>query len=194
MSLRLFTLLVVILCQLGFIAIFQFRRQPQDQTSERKRDPAAMKGILLQTAAYAIVWFVGRRWNAPIVPMSMPVQIAVCVFTVLIGVASVLFVYRAVRGLGKQWAYAARVVEGHQLIAQGPYGVVRHPIYSGMFGLLIAIGLAHSRWWAFLLGIIVFVIGTVIRIRSEEKLLRETFGSEYDSYATRVKALIPGIY
>ena len=193
MSLPLVTILVVVLCQFGFIAIFAFRKRPADQTTERKRDAAARNGILLESIAYAVVWMTGRGQNTTIVPMSFPVQIAVSAFAIGLAVISVWFVHQAVRVLGKQWAYAARVVEGHQLITHGPYGIVRHPIYSGMFGLLIAVGLAHSRWWAFLFGVILFLIGTMIRIRSEEKLLRETFGAEFDAYARRVKAVVPGV-
>jgi protein-S-isoprenylcysteine O-methyltransferase Ste14 len=44
----------------------------------------------------------------------------------------------AVCALGKQWSIAARVVEGHELITDGPYRIVRHPIYAGMLGLLVA--------------------------------------------------------
>jgi protein-S-isoprenylcysteine O-methyltransferase Ste14 len=39
----------------------------------------------------------------------------------------------------------------------------------------------------------VFVAGTLVRVRSEEKLLRETFGDEYETYARRVRAFIPGL-
>ena len=51
----------------------------------------------------------------------------------------------AVRTLGKQWALAARVVEDHALITNGPYRIVRHPIYSGMFMMMIATGLVIGR-------------------------------------------------
>ena len=193
MTLPLFTFLVVIFCQLVFIAIFAFRK-PQHQMAERKRDPAARKGILLEAVGFAVVWAIRRKWNATIVPMNLAVEIIVSAFTVLLAATSVLFVHRAVRVLGKQWAYAARLVEGHQLITHGPYGTVRHPIYSGMLGLLIATGISHSRWWALIFGMMVFLIGTVIRILSEERLLREAFGAEFEAYARRVKALIPGIF
>lgn len=43
-------------------------------------------------------------------------------------------------------ANAARVIKGHELITQGPYAVVRNPIYFGMFGLVIETGLAFARW------------------------------------------------
>jgi protein-S-isoprenylcysteine O-methyltransferase Ste14 len=41
------------------------------------------------------------------------------------------------------------------------------------------------------LAIVVFAIGTFIRVRSEEKLLRELFGSVFDEYARKVPAVIP---
>ncbi|MDT5157309.1 MAG: hypothetical protein QOH51_1666 [Acidobacteriota bacterium] len=41
--------------------------------------------------------------------------------------------------------------------------------------------------------VIVYIIGTLIRVRSEEKLLRETFGPEFGDYARRVHAFIPGL-
>jgi protein-S-isoprenylcysteine O-methyltransferase Ste14 len=36
--------------------------------------------------------------------------------------------------------------------------------------------------------------GLVIRVQSEEKLLRAAFGREFEEYAKRVAAVIPGIY
>jgi len=68
---------------------------------------------------------------------------------------------------------------------------VRNPIYTGMFGMLLATGLAVSSWFGLLLAIVVFSIGTAIRVISEERLLREAFGREFDEYASRVPAVIP---
>ena len=93
--------------------------------------------------------------------------------------------------LGKQWTYAARVIKGHQLITQGPYGIVRNPIYLGMFGLILSTCIAYSRWWSGLAAVVFFLIGNHIRIRAEEQLLRETFGDQFDEYARRVPAFIP---
>jgi protein-S-isoprenylcysteine O-methyltransferase Ste14 len=63
-----------------------------------------------------------------------------------------------------------------------------------MFGLLLATGLTMSRWTTLLVASAVFVAGTLIRIRSEEKLLRQAFGAAFEEYAREVPALIPGIY
>jgi protein-S-isoprenylcysteine O-methyltransferase Ste14 len=100
----------------------------------------------------------------------------------------------AVRTLGKQWAVAARLVEGHKLITEGPYAYVRNPIYTGMFGMLLATGLAMEHWIATIAAVVIFAAGLVIRVRTEEKLLRAAFGQEFEDYAQRVPAVIPGIY
>ena len=100
----------------------------------------------------------------------------------------------AVKTLGKEWSITARLLEGHQLATRGPYRVVRHPIYTGMFGMLLATGLTISYWFTLIFAVALFFIGTIIRVRSEEKLLREQFGVQFDAYAERVPALLPGIY
>src|ERR1035441_9877705 len=113
---------------------------------------------------------------------------------VAIAVTSVWLVNAAARRLGKQWALAARLVEGHNLIQDGPYRLLRNPIYVGMFGMLLATGLVLAQWFPLLIAIVLFIAGTSIRIRSEERVLREAFGSEFEEYARKVPALIPGIY
>ena len=62
-----------------------------------------------------------------------------------------------------------------------------------MLGMLVATGLAVSHWQALVLAILVFLAGNEIRIRSEERLLREEFGAAFDDYARRVPALFPRI-
>lgn len=76
----------------------------------------------------------------------------------------------------------------------GPYAYVRNPIYTGMLGMLIATGLATEHWIALPIAVVIFAVGMVIRVRSEEKLLRAAFGEEFEQYAKRVAALIPGIF
>jgi protein-S-isoprenylcysteine O-methyltransferase Ste14 len=63
-----------------------------------------------------------------------------------------------------------------------------------MLGMLVATGLALSHLIALLAALIVFFIGTIIRIRSEEKLLRSAFGEQFENYARRVPAIIPGLF
>ena len=59
-------------------------------------------------------------------------------------------------------------------------------LIAPLLGMLIATGLAISYWQALLGALVVFLFGNEIRIRSEERLLREAFGSKFDDYARRV--------
>ena len=109
-------------------------------------------------------------------------------------VGSVWVALAAVRELGQQWNVKAALVEDHKLITSGPYGLVRHPIYLGMFGMLIATGMANSRWYALLVAAALALVGIVIRVQSEEKLLLEAFGQEFETYRKRVRAFLPWIF
>lgn len=62
-----------------------------------------------------------------------------------------------------------------------------------MLGMLLGTALAVSRPLAIPVALLVFSAGTFIRVRTEEKLLRDTFGPYYDDYARRVAAIVPGI-
>jgi protein-S-isoprenylcysteine O-methyltransferase Ste14 len=189
------TLAIVIACWIAFSCVFLFRKKSAQQ-SEAKRDRRSLVGIFLQGCAYALVSFQPPRAAfLPPLPSSMRMLgplVSVCAIGLAIG--SVWFVAAAVRTLGQQWAYAARLIEGHKLVTAGPYAVVRNPIYAAMLGMLIATGLAMEHWWALVIAIPLFTAGLMIRVRSEEKLLRSAFGQEFEEYAKRVPAVIPGIY
>jgi len=184
----------VIVCWFVFALTFLLRRRPPKAQATRRNRTATI-GIALQMVGFVLVWYrpLGRPAFAPIVSVPSWAEV-VAMLTLAIAAVSVWLVNAAVRRLGKQWALAARLVEGHKLITDGPYRLVRNPIYTDMFGMLLATGLALSRWSTLLVAIVVFAAGTYIRVRSEERLLRGAFGSEFDEYARRVPALIPGIW
>jgi protein-S-isoprenylcysteine O-methyltransferase Ste14 len=160
---------------------------------ERRRDRSSVAGLVLQTLGYAAVFRAPRAVAAPLLAQTLVPGLLLCALTVVLTAGSVWMVTSAVRTLGRQWSLAARVIEGHELVTSGPYRVVRHPIYSGMIGMLVATGIAITAWWWLIVGAAVFVTGTLIRTRAEERLLRGQFGAAYEAYAARVPALIPFI-
>ncbi|MFN2578817.1 MAG: isoprenylcysteine carboxylmethyltransferase family protein [Pyrinomonadaceae bacterium] len=180
---------VMALSWLAFVLTFLFHKKPPSPP-DKKRDPSSVAGIVLQGLGFAIVWIIRRDWFTPMFPNSS-LEIVLALVTMFLAISSVWFCSAAIRTLGKQWSLAARVVEGHKLVTEGPYSIVRNPIYTGMFGMLLATGLAVSHWIGLVIAIAVFAIGTFIRVRSEAKLLREMFGREFDEYAHEVPAVIP---
>lgn len=185
-------LVMVGVCWLAFGTILVVGKK-QASGVETKRDMKSHVGFALQGVAYAMCYAFPRPYFSPFLPVSKPGEIILTGLTIAIGAASVWFCYAAARTLGKQWALVARVVEGHELVMRGPYAVVRNPIYLAMLGMLIASGLASTRWVILVVGLVIFQIGTAIRIRSEEKILREAFGVKFDDYARRVPAFLPRI-
>jgi protein-S-isoprenylcysteine O-methyltransferase Ste14 len=181
---------VVIFSWCVFVVVFLVQRKPAS-APDSKRDRSSIPGIVLQGLSYAIVWSIKRTAFTSIISASKAFEIVIAVLTIVLAIGSVWFVSAAVRALGKQWSIGARLLEGHKLITQGPYNVVRNPIYTGMLGMLLATGLAISHWLALAMAIVVFAIGTTIRVRSEEKLLRGAFGAEFEKYAREVSAVIP---
>ncbi len=181
---------MVLACWLGFGAIVVVGKRGAAPGAQR-RDVKSLGGMLLQGAGYAIGFAAFRAPFTPLFAMPKTTETILGAFTVVLALASTWFCYAAARALGKQWALMARVIEGHELVATGPFAVVRNPIYLAMFGMLIATGLAVSRWRALLPAILVYLAGTAIRIRTEQNLLRATFGARFDDYARRVPAFFP---
>lgn len=194
-----FVFYAVMACWFIFLLTFAMRSRRharQAETRETKRNRSALLGLLLQSLGYLAVWFPTwqRKQFSAIAPMPPVAELVLALLTLTIAAGSVWLVNAASRRLGKQWALAARLVEGHNLITDGPYRWIRNPIYAGMLGLLLATGLAISHWMMLAAATPVFVAGTVFRIRGEERLLREAFGTAFDEYTRKVPALIPGIY
>jgi protein-S-isoprenylcysteine O-methyltransferase Ste14 len=175
---------------LAFGAIFLLMPK-RSRGKTRKADRRSVVAIFIQALAFAIPWIIARKPFTPFLPVDWRAQYIVATLIVVLVLASLIFVAAAVRTLGKQWSLQARVLEHHELIRHGPYRIVRHPIYTGIFGMLVAGSLAYGHWPGLLIASAVYYIGTIIRIRSEEKLLREQFGSAYEDYARKVPAFIP---
>jgi protein-S-isoprenylcysteine O-methyltransferase Ste14 len=93
--------------------------------------------------------------------------------------------------LGTMWAAVAEIKEGHQLRTEGPYRITRHPIYTGLMGMVLG-SMFLSGFGVWVLCFIVGLAAVIIKISSEERLLKETFGEEYTSYQHHVPQLIPG--
>jgi len=68
---------------------------------------------------------------------------------------------------------------------------VRHPVYASMLGMLLATGFAWSSWPQLLAALVIFLVGTEIRVRAEDGLLAGRFGESFTAYRSRVRAYIP---
>jgi protein-S-isoprenylcysteine O-methyltransferase Ste14 len=116
----------------------------------------------------------------------------------IIGVALVLagvgFAVWARLTLGANWSgLVVTMKQGHELIQNGPYAIVRHPIYTGI--LLAMIGTALTRGiLAGYIGVTAGLVAIMIRIKIEEQLMSERFGDAYQVYRRRARKLVPFVW
>jgi protein-S-isoprenylcysteine O-methyltransferase Ste14 len=102
-----------------------------------------------------------------------------------------LFCWWARIHLGRLWSLMVTVKDEHRVVDTGPYGIVRHPIYSGVMVSAVATALLRASPLA-MIGAVLFSIGFALTAVVEEKFLREQLGAEaYDAYSRRVGMLIP---
>ena len=112
---------------------------------------------------------------------------------ILFGLAAggFLFCWWARITLGRLWSGWVSKKEGHRIVDNGPYAVVRHPIYTGI--ILAVFATAAIKGTAFaLLGAGIMTFGFWIKARLEERFLRDELGAaSYDAYSRRVPMLVP---
>jgi protein-S-isoprenylcysteine O-methyltransferase Ste14 len=148
-----------------------------------KLDRRARWGIVIEGLAYSLLWQ-SKFWART--PESWRTALSVCSF-VLAGILS----WTGARALGRQWRIDAGLNPDHELVRSGVYRVVRHPIYTSMLCVLLGTGFMITPLPMLLLSILLFMIGTEIRVRIEDGLLSSRFGDQFRDYQCRVPAYIP---
>jgi protein-S-isoprenylcysteine O-methyltransferase Ste14 len=106
-------------------------------------------------------------------------------------VGGILFAWWARIHLGRLWSGSITRKEGHHVIDTGPYGLVRHPIYTGLIAATLATAVAEATATA-LIGFAVLTFGLWLKARAEERFLSAELGpDDYAAYQRRVPMLVP---
>jgi protein-S-isoprenylcysteine O-methyltransferase Ste14 len=140
-------------------------------------------GVLLAWRNIPWPWLAQRVW---------PRSIEAYWIGVALLAAGILFAVWARVHLGRNWSGTVTVKEGHELIRSGPYGLVRHPIYTGLICAVLGTAIASGTVRA-LVGLSVITLSLLLKLRTEEGFMRETFPGEYERYCAQVPALVPFI-
>jgi protein-S-isoprenylcysteine O-methyltransferase Ste14 len=91
--------------------------------------------------------------------------------------------------LGTNWGMPMSRKENPELVTNGPYAFVRHPIYGGVIIGVLGSALAQSVLW--LLPLVLFGGYFIYSARREERLMTEQFPQAYPAYRRRTKMFIP---
>ena len=167
---------------LWLLPLLRMRNRNKTKTVQRL-DKGARWGVLLEAAGYSIVWL-GYFWNHPIPAWQAAGGVALLLVAVTLS-------FMSAAALGDLLRIDASLSTTHRLIRSGPYRLVRHPVYLSFLCLLLGTGVLWAPWVITWAGAMVFAWGTEIRARTEDKLLAERFGAEFEEYRRTVSGYIP---
>ena len=123
--------------------------------------------------------------------LQLPGFVRVAGMVVCLG--SLVLLYRVHQSLGDNFSTTLLVRSSHRLVQNGPYRLVRHPMYTAYLLLFIGAFLLSGSWLIGLSGTAVIATLMLFRIKKEEQLLLSVFGHEYARYRTRTGMFIPKI-
>lgn len=174
----------------AMLLIARARRGPAGTEVTSERDSGSMLGVAVQGLAFFAVGFGPLKLilGAP----DGPALAEIIAVLALAGAVLALF-FASSRAMGRNWAIVARTRDDHQLVTWGPFAVIRNPIYVALFAWVLVMALALGHWRGLVVAVPLYWIGTWMRVRREEALLRAQFGADYDAYAARVKRFVPGL-
>jgi protein-S-isoprenylcysteine O-methyltransferase Ste14 len=147
--------------------------------------PIVIASILLSISPIAGGRFLFSRFLPPGIDAYWPGVILIA--------AGLGFSVWARQYLGRNWSGTVQVKQDHQLICDGPYRFVRHPIYTGILVAFLGTALIVGHWGG-ILAVLIAAGSFWRKLTLEERFMRETFGSAYEEYRARTAALIPYLF
>jgi protein-S-isoprenylcysteine O-methyltransferase Ste14 len=173
-------------------------RAPYGQRSRGVKVVRSRRGAL-ETVLLTLAWvafFVPLVWvAAPVFAFAdYPLRPAPFLAgTACLGVGLWLFA-RSHADLGTNWSITLEVREKHQLVTQGIYRSLRHPMYSALLLYSLGQALVVPNWIAGPSYAVAMSLLFAFRLGPEERMMLEEFGKDYEAYRVRTKRLVPGIW
>jgi protein-S-isoprenylcysteine O-methyltransferase Ste14 len=150
-----------------------------------KIDSRARPGIIVTAVGFLIanthrpeVWGSSQEWWRVALGIAL-------------GLIASALAWMSVGNLGRQWRVDAGLNADHQLVQSGAYRVVRHPIYLSILCMLFMNVAMLGTLPGWPIAVLLGLVGTEIRVRVEDGLLRERFGPQFTEWQKRVSAYLP---
>lgn len=189
MPLSLTPLEVIRACWMIFLAVWVVAAISTKRAVYRESRAQRLGYVLLLFVGCYLV-FSGRRFGAPLNLRLLPPSTIITWLAAVLCLAGLAFSIWARLTLGRNWSGTVTLKEGHELILRGPYRFVRHPIYTGLFAMILATAIAFGHLVAFV-GVLLAFVSFWIKLGYEEKVMLSQFPDQYTAYQKRVKRIIP---
>jgi protein-S-isoprenylcysteine O-methyltransferase Ste14 len=170
-------------------ALLEERMKPLIQREQKPWDRRLMTAFLVLWCAWFVVMSLdAARFGWSHVPLWLQalgaVAIAIAMYIVFLIMRTNSFAVPVVK---------IQAERGHRVISDGPYAIVRHPMYGGTLLLVLGIPLLLGSWWGLALAPIIILLFAVRAVLEERTLMAELPG--YTDYAARVRhRMVPGVW
>jgi protein-S-isoprenylcysteine O-methyltransferase Ste14 len=182
----------VLIVPMIFVILYFLKKDPmflKRRMSMREKEKQQKSVVLTSTVFFAAGFLIpglDHRFAWSNVPTYMVITADIIVLSAYLFIFYVFSVN----------SYASRiieVVESQKVISTGPYGVVRHPMYSGVLVMYLFTPLALGSYWA-IIPFLFLPVTFVFRILNEEKVLSNNLQG-YTEYCQKTRfRLIPFIW
>lgn len=177
------------LAWLVFLAYWIYSAQKLKAIKHREPGSERIIYIVVMASAYFLLFSDGLplgQLDRRFVPdSSLPGVLGVALSALGVGLA-----IWARKHLGENWSATVTLKKDHELIRTGPYGRVRHPIYSGMLLGIVGVALALGE----IRGLVAFgviLVSFCFKSRKEERFLSAEFGAAFAEHARKTGMFLP---
>ncbi|MFX1562927.1 MAG: isoprenylcysteine carboxylmethyltransferase family protein [Promethearchaeota archaeon] len=155
------------------------------------------KGALVVLSADILLFIVTSIFYVAGLPWMMLFQVLLpdCMRWLGVGIASISLplLWWVHHILGRHWSRTLEIKGKHELCMEGPYSRVRHPMYSVFFIFMMGMGLISANFLLFIFFAIFVAFMYTLLIPSEERMMLDHFGEEYQNYMQRTGRIFPRI-
>ncbi|MEL6148573.1 MAG: protein-S-isoprenylcysteine O-methyltransferase [Chloroflexota bacterium] len=164
------------------------------KTTESRKDTTRFEGFSM------LLWFIGAQ-ILPIIYIftgtfafaNYPRPVWLAVIGVAVLVAAMWLLRQSHVDLGKNWSAVIETRDEQELVTNGAYQHIRHPMYAAHWLWALAQAMLLANWLVGLAGLVTFLPLYLSRIPREEQMMLEQFGDDYRDYMQHTGRVIPGV-
>lgn len=156
-----------------------------------KKESASQRFMHITVMTIGFFLLYGNQFRVGVLSHRfLPEELSIAWAGAALTLVGVLFAIWARFTIGKEWSAEVQIKQGHQLIRNGPYAHIRHPIYTGILLALCGTAVAIGEYRA-ILGAALFLIGFLRKAKKEERLLAGEFGAAFEEHRRRTGFFLP---
>ncbi|MFN6519469.1 MAG: methyltransferase family protein [Nostoc sp. CreGUA01] len=149
--------------------------------------------LIIVVGLLGVHWLTLYTFSLQDQTLNTSVDLCLTVIAIALVCAAIVVSQVAIKTLGKFFDRLT-IKSDHQLVTDGIYSLIRHPIYTSYILLFLGFCIMLQSLWGLGLLLTVCVVWFGNRIAIEEQMLEQRFGEEYQSYCQQTKRLFPYVY